>query len=88
MHTILIVNAGSSSLKFQVFAVETAGELKRLIKGQLDGIGTKPRLRAANADNVSLIDQTYATDKVPDLPAATREAGRQDERDVSHARSC
>jgi acetate kinase len=38
MDTILVVNAGSSSVKFQVFAVENEGDLRRQIKGQMDGI--------------------------------------------------
>ena len=52
MDTILVVNAGSSSVKFQIFAIENAGELKRQIKGQIDGIGTRPHLRAADRSNV------------------------------------
>jgi Acetokinase family len=40
MDTILVVNAGSSSLKFEVFAVGTA--LMKLVKGQVEGIGTAP----------------------------------------------
>jgi len=70
MDAILVVNAGSSSVKFQIFGVEEAGALRRLIKGQLDGIGTRPRLRADASDKSSLIDKTYASDKVPDVPAA------------------
>ena len=38
MDTILVVNAGSSSLKFQLFGV-TGQNLTPLIKGQVDGIG-------------------------------------------------
>jgi acetate kinase len=41
-----------------------------LIKGQLDGIGTRPRLSAEASDRSSLIDRIYASDKVPDVPAA------------------
>lgn len=70
MRAILVVNAGSSSVKFQIFGIEEAGALRRLIKGQLDGIGTRPRLRADASDKSSPIDQTYAPDKVPDVPAA------------------
>src|SRR4051812_21626005 len=70
MDTILVVNAGSSSVKFQAFTVEGAAPLQRLIKGQIDGIGTRPRLAAESTDKSSLIDQTYAPDKVPDVPAA------------------
>ncbi|MCA3559737.1 MAG: acetate kinase [Aestuariivirga sp.] len=39
---ILVLNAGSSSLKFAVFD----GGLKLLMKGQVSGIGSKPRLEA------------------------------------------
>jgi acetate kinase len=75
MDAVLVVNAGSSSLKFQVFATESGGNLDCLVKGQMDGIGTRPRLRATSADKVTLIDQSYPPDKVPDLPAATEETG-------------
>ena len=49
MDTILVVNAGSSSVKFQVFAVEGEGGLRRQIKGQMDGIGSRPRLCASGS---------------------------------------
>jgi len=75
MDTILVVNAGSSSVKFQVFAVAGGGDLKRLIKGQMDGIGTQPRLRAEAADKTVLIDRTYAAEQVKDVPAALHTAG-------------
>jgi acetate kinase len=45
MDTILVVNAGSSSVKFQIFAIDRGYGLPRQIKGQMDGIGTRPRLR-------------------------------------------
>ena len=41
METILVVNAGSSSLKFQVFGIEPPRGLTRLLKGQVDGIGAR-----------------------------------------------
>ena len=75
MDAILVVNAGSSSLKFQVFATGTSGDLDCLVKGQMDGIGSRPRLRAAGPDKKVLIDQSYPAEKVPDLPAATQETG-------------
>ena len=46
MDTVLVVNAGSSSVKFQVFTAIGRSEPRRLIKGQMDGIGARPRLRA------------------------------------------
>ena len=70
MDAVLVVNAGSSSLKFQVFATDGTKDLQRLVKGQIDGIGTRPRLRAEGADKKRLIDQAYAPDEVADLPTA------------------
>jgi acetate kinase len=75
MDTILVVNAGSSSVKFQLFEAKGAGGLVRLIKGQMDGIGTRPRLRAAGADGTVLIDETYAPASVADIAVALRKAG-------------
>jgi len=79
MDAILIVNAGSSSVKFEVFEVtrEAAktGALKRLIKGQIDGIGTRPRLKARDADGSVLIDRSYQPAEVPDVPTALRTGG-------------
>ena len=70
MDTILVVNAGSSSVKFQIFGIEGGGALSRLVKGQIDGIGTRPRLLAKGHDGSSLIDRIYASNEVPDVPAA------------------
>jgi acetate kinase len=75
MDTILVVNAGSSSVKFQIFSVEGEGKLKRLIKGQMDGIGSRPRLRASGADSDPLADRAYPIETVPDVPAAMGIAG-------------
>jgi acetate kinase len=80
MDTILVVNAGSSSVKFQVFGTEVFGTdgkrgLARLIKGQIDGIGVRPRLRAAASDAALLIDQAYAPERVADVATALATAG-------------
>ena len=75
MDTILVVNAGSSSVKFQIFSVEGEGKLRRLIKGQMDGIGSRPRLRASGADSDPLADRAYPIESVPDVPAAMGIAG-------------
>jgi acetate kinase len=70
MDAILVVNAGSSSVKFQIFELANSGDPRRLIKGQVDGIGTRPRLRAETRDGKPLIDKTYAAQEVADGPAA------------------
>jgi acetate kinase len=75
MDTILVVNAGSSSVKFQVFAVEGNGELRRQIKGQMDGIGTRPKLRGSGPTGDTLAERTYPVKTVADVPAAMAVAG-------------
>lgn len=75
MDTILVVNAGSSSVKFQVFAVEGATGLQRQIKGQMDGIGSRPRLRASGPNGDPLADRAYPVESVADVPAAMSIAG-------------
>jgi acetate kinase len=75
MDTILVVNAGSSSVKFQVYSVEGEGKLRRQIKGQIDGIGSRPRLRASGANGDPIADRAYPIEAVPDVPAAMGIAG-------------
>jgi acetate kinase len=75
MDTILVVNAGSSSVKFQIFAVDLEGRLSRQIKGQMDGIGSRPRLRASGTAGQTLADRAYPIEAIPDVPAALAVAG-------------
>ncbi|MEX2696953.1 acetate/propionate family kinase [Rhizobium mongolense] len=72
MDAILVVNAGSSSLKFQIFEIADTGP-KRCIRGQIDGIGVRPRLAASAADETVLVDRRYAPELVDHLPAAIAE---------------
>ena len=74
MDTVLVVNAGSSSVKFQVFEATKKG-LHRLIKGQMDGIGTRPRLRAETGDKKELVDRSYSAEEIPDGKTALITAG-------------
>ena len=85
MDTILVVNAGSSSVKFQVFAVDGNGRLVRQIKGQMDGIGSRPRLRATGASGDKLAERAYPIEAVADVPTALQVAGDwlQDERQIT-----
>ncbi len=75
MDAVLVVNAGSSSVKFQTFDVESGPEPRRLVRGQLDGIGTLPRLRVEASNGAELIDKSYAPEQVADVPAAMAAAG-------------
>lgn len=69
---ILVVNAGSSSLKFQVFDLGS-GDLVGRIKGQIDGIGVRPHLKASDAAGQVVVDRDFTATEVPDLPAAIGE---------------
>lgn len=75
MDTILVVNAGSSSVKFQIFSVEGEGRLRRQIKGQMDGIGSRPRLKASDAAGDPIADRAYPIEAVPDVSTAMAVAG-------------
>jgi acetate kinase len=85
MDSILVVNAGSSSVKFEIFAVAGPTDLTRQIKGQVDGIGTQPRLRARRADGAEVVDQHFERDQVPDVPTALHTAGTwlREEHDIN-----
>jgi len=65
--TILVINAGSSSIKFQLFAIKPGEQLDRRLKGQIDGIGTRPRLFANDANGECAIDKSWETDEVSEL---------------------
>jgi acetate kinase len=69
METILVVNAGSSSVKFQVYENHAKHGLSGLVRGQMDGIGVEPRLRA-KANGTVIIDETYPPSFVADVPSA------------------
>jgi acetate kinase len=85
MDTILVVNAGSSSVKFQIFAVDSEGRPGRQIRGQVDGIGSRPRLRATDATGKKLTDRVFPIENVRDVPAALKVAGDwlRDERRIT-----
>ena len=67
--TVLCLNAGSSSIKFDLFEVMPRDELQLIGRGQLEGIGFRPHL-TANRGDVQLIDRTYANKEIPNVAAA------------------
>jgi len=75
MDTILVVNAGSSSVKFQIYSVEGEGKLRQQLKGQIDGIASRPRLRVSGASGDPLADRAYPIEAVADVTAAMDIAG-------------
>jgi acetate kinase len=56
---LLVLNAGSSSLKFCVYALPGAGagDWRLAARGQVEGIGTKPRFRAKDGAGEVLAEQ-------------------------------
>ena len=67
---VLVVNAGSSSVKFQIFGVQSGAQPRRFVKGQIDGIGTLPKLHIEASDGAQQINKSYAPEQVSDVPAA------------------
>ena len=53
----LVLNAGSSSLKFCVFRRPEGARWRLEGRGQIEGIGTSPHLKAKNAEGGTLADQ-------------------------------
>src|SRR5690349_3249630 len=70
---ILVINAGSSSLKFSAFAVGTDPALSLYLQGQVEQIGTHPRLVARNAEGGLLVERSFEPHAVPDHEAAMAE---------------
>ena len=57
---LLVLNAGSSSLKFSVFENADDRSLEAGAHGQVEGIGASPRLEVADASGRTLADQPVA----------------------------
>ena len=53
---LLILNAGSSSIKFALFPRDKTIPAQPVMSGQIDGIGAKPHLKAKNARGTVLDD--------------------------------
>ena len=62
----LVLNAGSSSLKFCVFERPTGESWRLEARGQIEGFGTSPRLAVKNEDGESLADEKLEPGKVRD----------------------
>jgi len=72
---ILVINAGSSSLKFSLFSLGAAGALDPVVRGQVDGIGTMPRLTAQDGAGSKLVARDFAVGEVREARDALRLAG-------------
>lgn len=73
--TILVVNAGSSSIKFSVYGIGGPSQLSLTLEGQVSGIGTRPSLRVSDAGGRPLVDQTFPIAEIPDVAVAMGRVG-------------
>src|SRR4029453_2720607 len=62
----VVLNAGSSSLKFCVYRKPEASGWRLEARGQIEGIGTPPRFSAKDGNGARLADQTLDTATVRD----------------------
>ena len=60
-HAILVLNAGSSSLKFALFAA-AGGPPSRLARGRIEDIGAAARMRVFDSDGARTVDQAVRAD--------------------------
>src|SRR5678816_4777041 len=66
----LVLNAGSSSLKFCVYSRPAKAGWRLAVRGQIDGIGTSPRLSAKDDAGASLAEEELGASSVKDGGAA------------------
>ena len=62
MSCIAVINAGSSSIKFALYADGTGDEL--LFKGQIEKIGTAPRMKVSSAAGDKLVEREWAASEL------------------------
>lgn len=56
---ILVINAGSSSIKFSVFSPDAGGDLTTASSGQVEGIGSRPHFIAKGAGGNTLAERHW-----------------------------
>jgi len=72
---VLVLNAGSSSVKFSVYALGERDRLALDSKGQVEGIGTQPRFVAHGSDGAKLRDEAFAISGADGHDQALRRLG-------------
>ena len=68
-NAILVINAGSSSLKFSVFRDHGGGDPVVTINGQISGIGTQPAFEAKDAQRRPLAEKSWGAGEASDRTA-------------------
>lgn len=72
---VLIVNAGSSSLKFSVFRLGDTDILQLAVRGQIDGIGTRPHLCVKDITSAVVAERDFAIIEISNVQQAIGFAG-------------
>src|SRR4029450_8164522 len=67
---VVVLNAGSSSLKFSIYRPPESGEWKVESRGQIEGIGTSPRFSANDGSGARLVEKELDRGAVRDAPTA------------------
>jgi acetate kinase len=69
---VLVINAGSSSLKFSVFERGNGDVLVTKLQGQVEGIGASPHLKVSAAGGKTLTDEAIGSGSLEDAFAAVQ----------------
>jgi acetate kinase len=73
--SILVLNAGSSSLKFSLFRLGAAQDLELAARGQVDGIGTRPSMKVKDEAGATLFERDLEVAEARELKDAIALAG-------------
>lgn len=73
---ILVINAGSSSIKFSVYAVTDGSSLELHSKGLIEGIGGKPYALAKGGDGSPIGERSWQADEPNDFQSCFAELVR------------
>ena len=73
---IAMINAGSSSVKFAIY--DAASEEHCLFRGQIAGIGLKPRLTIADVKGATVENRSFAFEGFDMMLAGSESAARAD----------
>lgn len=68
---LFVVNAGSSSIKFKLYRV-VGEDIALVFGGAVDGIGTRPRLKAKDHAGETLIERSFGAEEVANSSQAQR----------------
>jgi acetate kinase len=71
-NVFVVLNSGSTSVKFAAYTGDKAESLDLVCRGQLDGIGSQPGFAAKNAKGELIDTQTWGKERILDRDAALK----------------